>query len=88
MGVLLGDTAAEQTKQCLSNMGAILAASKSSPDRVLKTTVLLTDMNDFAAVNAVYSDFFGDHKPARACYAVAALPAGAKVEIEAVAAQS
>jgi len=85
-GDIVGLTAAEQATQALRNLGAILTAAHSAPHRVLKTTVLLADMADFAAVNAVYADFFGDHQPARACYAVKALPRGALVEIEAVAA--
>lgn len=75
----------KQTVQVLSNLLAILEAAGCSKTDVVKTTILLTDMNDFANVNAVYGDFFGAHKPARATYAVAALPKGANIEIEAIA---
>ncbi|HEX5387645.1 MAG TPA: RidA family protein [Gemmatimonadales bacterium] len=77
---------AEQTARVMQNLGGILAAAGSGLDRVLKTTVFLTDMADFAAMNAVYADAFGDHRPARSTVAVAALPKGVRVEIEAVAA--
>lgn len=86
-GTFLGGDAAAQAKQALSNLGTVLAAAGLSPSDVAKTTVFLTDMGDFAAVNAVYADFFGDHKPARSCIAVAALPLGATVEVEAIAAR-
>jgi 2-iminobutanoate/2-iminopropanoate deaminase len=75
----------KQTLQVLSNLLAILEAAGCTPSDVVKTTILLTDINDFSAVNALYADFFGDHKPARATYAVAALPKGANIEIEAIA---
>lgn len=84
-GTFLGGDAAAQAKQALSNLGTVLSASGLKPLNVAKTTVFLTDMGDFAAVNAVYADFFGDHKPARSCIAVAALPLGATVEVEAIA---
>ena len=75
----------EQTRQSLTNIGAILQEGGLSFSDVVKTTVLLADINDFAAMNAVYAEFFKDLKPARACYQVAALPKAAKVEIEAIA---
>jgi len=75
----------EQTKQCLDNIAAILAAASSSPARVLKTTVFLTDMADFKDMNAVYAAFFGDQPPARSTIVVVGLPLGARVEIEAIA---
>ena len=84
-GTFLGGDAAAQAKQALSNLGKVLAAGGLTPTDVAKTVVFLTDMADFAAVNAVYSEFFGDHKPARSCIAVAALPLGATVEVEAIA---
>lgn len=77
---------AEQARRCLENVSAILAAAGSSRDRVLKTTVFLTDMADFPAMNAVYAEFFPETPPARSTVAVAGLPLGARVEIEAVAA--
>jgi 2-iminobutanoate/2-iminopropanoate deaminase len=69
----------------LRNVAAVLKSSGSSPDRVVKTTVFLTDMADFKAMNAVYADFFGSTPPARSTVAVAGLPLGARVEIEAIA---
>lgn len=84
-GTFLGGDAAAQARQALSNLGKVLAADGQRPSNVAKAVVFLTDMADFAAVNAVYTEFFGDHKPARSCIAVAALPLDATVEIEAVA---
>ena len=74
-----------QTRQSLQNIGAILEAAGLSFNDVVKTTVLLADMAHFAAMNAVYAEFFTQDKPARACCQVAALPKGALVEIEATA---
>ena len=79
-----GDVAA-QTRRALENLRAVLAAAGSAPDQVVKTTVFLTTMDHFAGMNQVYSEFFGAHRPARATVAVAALPKGALVEIEAIA---
>uniref|UniRef100_A0A915C611 Uncharacterized protein n=1 Tax=Parascaris univalens TaxID=6257 RepID=A0A915C611_PARUN len=84
-GKFLGDGIKEQTEQSLKNIGAILEAAGSSYDNVVKTTVLLADMNDFNTVNEVYKTFFTKHFPARCAYQVAALPKNARVEIEAVA---
>ncbi len=75
----------EQSRQALRNVGAILSAAGMTYSDVVKTTVLLADIADFAAMNAVYAEFFTGDKPARACFQVAALPMGVKVEIEAVA---
>lgn len=75
-----------QTRQSLLNMGSILAAAGLEYGDVAKTTVLLADIKDFAAMNAVYAEFFPQAAPARMCYQVAALPMGALVEIDAVAA--
>ena len=74
----------DQTRQSLKNIGAILAEAGMDYDNVVKTTVLLDDIADFKAMNDVYAEFFTGDKPARACYQVAALPMGVKVEIEAV----
>lgn len=74
-----------QTRQSLKNIGAILEKTGLTYSNVVKTTVLLADIADFASMNAVYSEFFMEEKPARACYQVAALPMGVKVEIEAIA---
>ena len=78
----------EQTEQVLKNVSAVLQASGSGLDQVVKTTVFLTDMNDFAAMNEVYGKFFTDIPPARATVAAAGLPRDARVEIEAVALSS
>lgn len=79
-----GDTAA-QTRQVLENLAALLAAAGSSLERVVKTTVFLADMNDFAAMNQVYAEFFTAAPPARSTVQVARLPRDVRVEIEAVA---
>lgn len=77
---------AEQTRQSLSNVKAVLEAAGSGMDKIIKTTVFLKDMGDFAAMNAVYGSFFSEGSyPARSAVEVAALPMGARVEIEAVA---
>lgn len=75
----------EQSRQCLKNIGAILKEAGMGYDNVVKTTVLLADIADFSAMNAVYAEFFTGEKPARACFQVAALPMGVRVEIEAIA---
>ena len=75
----------EQTRRVLENLGAVLQVAGSGLDRVVKTTVFLADMGDFGAMNRVYAEFFGDDRPARAAVEAAALPRGARVEIEAVA---
>jgi 2-iminobutanoate/2-iminopropanoate deaminase len=74
-----------QTRQALRNLGAILAAAGLDFADIVKTTVLLADIADFGAMNAVYAEFFPTDKPARVCYQAAALPRGARVEIDAVA---
>jgi len=84
-GQMVAGGVEEQAKQVLKNLGAVLNAAGSDFTKVAKTTVLLSDMNDFAAVNEVYGEFFGQQKPARVAYQTAALPKDAKVEIEAVA---
>jgi 2-iminobutanoate/2-iminopropanoate deaminase len=85
---IVGADVAEQTEQVLTNLAAVLAAGGSGLDRVVKTTVFLADMGDFAAMNEVYARHFGDHRPARSAVEAAALPKGALVEIEAVAVRS
>ena len=77
-----GDAAA-QAQQVVANIAAVLADCGAALTDVAKTTVFVTDLGDFAAVNEVYAAAFGDHRPARSTIQVAALPAGAKVEIEA-----
>jgi len=74
-----------QTEQVMKNLAAVLSASNTGWDRVVKTTVFLTDMADFAAFNAAYEKVLGSAKPARSTVQVAALPRGAKVEIELIA---
>ncbi|HLZ48511.1 MAG TPA: RidA family protein [Candidatus Limnocylindria bacterium] len=74
-----------QTERVLDNLTAVLAAAGSDLRHVVKTTVYLTDLNDFAAMNEVYAKRFGDHRPARATVGVSALPKGLRVEIECVA---
>ncbi len=84
-GEFAGADIASQTRQSLTNLRAILEANGLSTADVVKTTVLLADIAEFAAMNAVYAEFFTAPYPARAAYQVAALPKGAKVEIEAIA---
>jgi 2-iminobutanoate/2-iminopropanoate deaminase len=86
-GLLVGDGDVEaETRQVLTNLQAVLAAAGVGPDRVVRTTVFLADLADFARVNALYAEVFGaGTSPARACVQVAALPKGARVEIDAVA---
>lgn len=84
-GEFPSEDAAEQTRQSLENVKAILAEAGYGMDRVVKTTVFLSDINDFAAMNEVYSGYFSAPFPARAAFEVANLPKGAKVEIEAIA---
>ena len=79
-----GDVAA-QTRQVLTNLSAVLNAAGSSLAQVVKTTVFLHDMNDFAAMNAVYGEFFTSEQPARSTIQVARLPRDVRVEIEAIA---
>lgn len=79
------ETIEEQTRQSLKNIGAILAEAGMDYTNVVKTTVLLDDISNFKAANGVYAEFFTEDKPARACYQVAALPLGVKIEIEAIA---
>ena len=84
-GDLVAQDAGAQARQVLENLGAVLKAGACTYENVLKTTVFLTDLNDFAAMNSVYSEFFPEAPPARSTIQVAALPKGAKVEIEAIA---
>ena len=84
-GKMLDGDVAAQAEQVLKNLTPVLTAAGSSLDNVVKTTVFLNDMKDFATVNGVYAQFFGQNPPARSAVQVAALPLGALVEIEAVA---
>ena len=74
-----------QTRQAITNLKNVLEAAGSGLDKVVKTTVFIGDMNDFAALNAVYAEMFGDTKPARSCVEVARLPKDVLVEIECIA---
>jgi 2-iminobutanoate/2-iminopropanoate deaminase len=80
-----GDDIRAQTRRVLDNLAAVLVSAESSLDRVTKTTVFLADLADFQAMNEVYGERFGSHKPARSTIGVGALPRGAKVEIECIA---
>lgn len=84
-GVLAEGDISVQTRQVLINLKALLAASDSSLEHVLKTTVFLVDMSDFAAMNAVYAEFFTSAPPARSTVQVSRLPRDVRVEIEAIA---
>ena len=82
-GALLEGTIGEQTAQCVANIAALLADNGARLDQVAKTTVFLADMGDYTEMNKAYMEAFGDHRPARSAVAVAGLPIGARVEIEA-----
>jgi 2-iminobutanoate/2-iminopropanoate deaminase len=84
-GTMVGPGVAEQTEQVMRNLAAILAEAGSSLDKLVKTTVFLVDLSEFQAMNEVYARHVGDRPPARSTFEVAALPSGARVEIEAVA---
>lgn len=84
-GLMIEGGVEAQARQCLENLKAVLDAAGSSMGGVVKTTVFLADMADFAAVNGVYGEFFLSAPPARACVEVAALPKSGLVEVEAVA---
>lgn len=85
IGELVDGDIGVQALQALTNLGEVLKAAGLSPVDVVKTTIFLIDMADFATVNSVYAKFFGDAKPARSTVAVAALPLGARVEIDCIA---
>lgn len=84
-GEMIAGGVAEQTEQVLKNLSAVLAAAGSGLEQVVKTTVFLTDMDDFAAMNEVYQKYFKTEPPARSTVGVARLPRGARIEIEAIA---
>lgn len=84
-GVMLESDIALQTKQVLQNLQAVLEEAGSSMGGVIKTTIFLASMDDFAAVNEIYAEAFGSHKPARSTVAVKTLPKNALVEIDAIA---
>ena len=84
-GTLVAGGVEAQTRRAMQNLAAVLEAAGSGLDRVLKTTIFVADLGDFATVNEVYGSFFAQEPPARSTVQVAALPAGAAVEIEAIA---
>lgn len=84
-GQINNGTTAEQTRQVLKNLSAVLESVDSSLDKVVKATVFIKDMNDFQSMNEVYGEFFGKNKPARACVEVSRLPKDVRVEIDAIA---
>ncbi|MCR5353931.1 MAG: RidA family protein [Clostridiales bacterium] len=79
------DTIEEQAKQSLENLKNILAANGMTTDNVVKTTVFITDLNDFAKVNEIYATFFNAPFPARSCIEISKIPKGCKIEIECIA---
>ena len=85
VGKITADDAVGQTTQALKNIRAILTAAGLTPEHVVKTTIFLSDMDDFSAVNEAYGEFFHDDPPARSTVEVSRLPMDAKVEIEAIA---
>jgi 2-iminobutanoate/2-iminopropanoate deaminase len=84
-GDLVAGGVEEQTRQVLTNLKNVVEAAGSSFKHVVKTTVFLKDMNDFAKMNAIYAEYFGENPPARSTIAVAGLPKGGLVEVEAIA---
>ena len=86
-GTITGETAAEQAEQVFANIEAVLKEAGLAMKDVVKSTVFLTDLNDFGAVNEVYAKHFAKPYPARSCVEVSALPKGAKVECEVIAAK-
>ena len=85
-GSLVEGSIADQTRRSLMNLAAVLEKAGSSLSNVVKTTVFLADMGDFAEMNAAYAEMFGSARPARSCVEVSKLPKGARVEIECIAA--
>jgi 2-iminobutanoate/2-iminopropanoate deaminase len=83
--MLYDGDAAKQTKLVMENLTAVLSSENLAFDNVIKTTIFLSDMENFGKVNEVYASYFGDYKPARACVAVKTLPKNVDVEIEAIA---
>jgi 2-iminobutanoate/2-iminopropanoate deaminase len=84
-GQMVEGDATAQAERCMQNLKAVLAAADLSFDQVVRCTIYLTDLGDFAAVNEVYGRYFSEPPPARACVQVSALPKGASVEIDAIA---
>ena len=84
-GEIVSTDVEEQTKQCLENLKAVLAAAEMTLDNVVKTSVFIKNMDDFGKINGVYAQYFQENCPARACVEVARLPKDVQVEIEAIA---
>lgn len=84
-GKIVAETIEAQTEQVMKNLKAVLAEAGVGMDRIVKTTCYLADIADFAAFNGVYAQYFPENPPARSCFQVAALPMGAKVEVEVIA---
>ncbi|MBD7939335.1 MULTISPECIES: RidA family protein [Cytobacillus] len=84
-GVMVDGDVKDQTHQVFKNLQAVLQEAGASLETVIKTTVFIQDMNDFATVNEVYGEYFNNHQPARSCVEVAKLPKEAKIEIEVIA---
>ena len=84
-GELVSGDIREQTRRVIDNLAAVLAAAGSGLDRVTKTTVFLTDFAEFAAMNEVYAERFGAHRPARSTVQISTLPRGARIEVECIA---
>ena len=87
-GNFLDQSVEAQTEQIFKNITALLKEAKLSKEQVIKATVFLADISDFQAVNTLYAEFFGTHKPARSCVEVSKLPLNAKVEIEIIGSQN
>ncbi len=84
-GQIVSDDIAEQTRQVLNNLSAVLDAENLTVDHIVKTTVFMTDLGEFQTMNEVYASYFGDQPPARSTVQVSALPRGARVEIDCIA---
>jgi len=84
-GVMVGDDVETQTHQVMKNLREVLRAAGAEYNDVIKTTIFLADMDDFAKVNTIYAEYFGDHKPARSTVAVKTLPKNALVEVDCIA---
>lgn len=84
-GEMTEDDIVKQTHQVMKNVKAVLEAAGSSLNDVIKTTIFLSDMDNFVTVNEIYAEYFGDHKPARATVAVKTLPKNAMIEIDCIA---
>ncbi len=83
-GEMVADDVASQARQVVKNLTAVISEAGGSLSQIVKVTIFLEDMNDFATVNQIYADWLGQHKPARSTVAVASLPLGAKVEMDCI----